>query len=77
MAHAILFPTPMPAKESGAMKGKRSLSSKDLPFSEARLSQARTVLRETPELAAKVRDGFPLNHSARRESRSSGGGHKR
>lgn len=61
MAHAILFPTPMSAKESGAMKGKRSLAAKDLPFSEALLSQAPAVRKYAPTLVEKVRDGFPLD----------------
>jgi hypothetical protein len=41
-----------------------SLSSKDLPFSEARLSQARTVIEYAPTLVEKVRDGFPLNEAS-------------
>jgi hypothetical protein len=52
MAYAMLFPAPtkLRRKGTGSFLGKEQL-----------LSKARTVLRETPELAIKVRDGFPLS----------------
>src|SRR3984893_13099904 len=53
MGHALLSPDP----EKGG-RGKKSANSKDtLGFSIMRLSQARTVLAYSRELALKVRDG--------------------
>jgi hypothetical protein len=61
MGYAMLFPEPEKLKHrgSGSISGKPENTSKG--HWQNLVSQARAVRRETPELAIKVRDGFPLN----------------
>jgi hypothetical protein len=58
MAHAMIFPEAVKLKR----KGSGSLIAKD-QFSAALLSQARTVLDFSQELARQVRDGLPLTEA--------------
>ena len=63
MGYAMLFPEP----ERGGRGKKLSQNRQSLGVEQKTwqnlVSQARVVLRETPELAIKVRDGFPLNEA--------------
>jgi hypothetical protein len=59
MGYAVLFPHEYQKRER-----KNVLAAKT--FSEALLSQARPVRRETPELAIKVRDGLEARLRCRR-----------
>jgi hypothetical protein len=63
MAFAMLFPEPA----KGGRGKKLSDFSDSLSITKGHwrdlVSQARIVRRETPELAIKVRDGFPLNEA--------------
>jgi hypothetical protein len=65
MGYTMLFPDP----EQGG-RGKKLLpKSKSLGvgsegYAAKLVSQARAVIRHTPELAEKVRDGFPLNEAS-------------
>jgi hypothetical protein len=63
MAYAILFPNAPTAAERGAKggRGKKAAPATGGAFGVELLRQARAVYRHTPELAIKVRDGFPLN----------------
>ena len=63
MALAILYPEPA----KGGRGRKLSQNQESLGIAkktwENSVSQARAVLRHTPELAEKVRDGFPLSEA--------------
>jgi ParB-like chromosome segregation protein Spo0J len=64
MAHALLYPE---AKHGGTRKKGSSLENKLENVSAARLSQARQVLRHSPELALAVRDGIvPLDEALKK-----------
>ena len=61
MAHAIVFPEPETGGRGRKAEKPLLLGKGSEGYAFKLLSQARTILRETPELAIKVRDGFPLN----------------
>ena len=61
MAYAMLFPTPeWGGRGKKALPKSKAIGAVSEGYAQKLISQARTILRETPELAIKVRDGFPL-----------------
>jgi hypothetical protein len=64
MAHAILFPDPKKTyRGKKALPKSKALGVESERYAAKLVSQARTVLRHTPELAEKVRDGFALSEA--------------
>jgi hypothetical protein len=64
MGHALLYPEPESASESGKKGGRgkkgenKGSADSAVPFSATRLKQARYVLRHSPELAKSVMAGY-------------------
>lgn len=68
MGYAMLFPNPERGGRGKKLSPKsKSIGAESEGYAQKLISQARTILRETPELAIKVRDGFPLNVRLARE----------